>query len=408
MATIINTGGSGAAVKFNVFCQSTEPETKDGIWLKTSTNVTPKKIVFDTSVWAGNQWVIPSPVSNMETATASSNCVACNDKIYIFGGIMTGSICSDSAKAYDPKTDYYADLRPLPTGAWGFGCVESEGKIYIFGGYKNGAIHIYDYYMYDPLTNVYTTLGKQASPKVNAYYASLNGKIYIFGGLFGEYVRVTLSIYDIETNTFSLSTNMKNDRKSGCCEVFGEEIYLFGGENGAESLSSSIAYNIQTKEYRDLTSLPKNKVYMSCELVGDKIYIFGGAGGGTHSDALSYDPQTDRYEPLQSMRTGISHTACAKIGNRIYIFGGRTQNELQISTVECMSLIPKQYPDNPTAVIYRQPNDHTHITSLLATKLIDYLPVYFKDAMLFKDGDVTFPAVYCGDGENWNLIREEQ
>ena len=98
---------------------------------------------------------------------------------------------------------------------------------------------------------------------------------------------------------------------------------------------------------------------------------------------------------------------CAIVGAEIFIFGGRDSAGF-LNTAIAYMLTAKQYPDSPTVIFYRLPKDFTLEASLVSGKLIDYLPVYFKDAMLFKDGDITFPELYIGDGTQWTLARAAQ
>ena len=216
---IINTAqGGGTAVKYNVFCQPDEPAVKDGIWLKTATAVNPKKIVFDSNVWAAQQWQNPS-----------------------------------------------------------------------------------------------------------------------------------------------LAADMSSARQDACCAVVGDEIFIFGGNNRGSLFSSAIAYKPSTNTYRTLADMPSTRYSACCATIGDEVFIFGGYNSSSY-----------------------------------------------LSSVECLKLTAKQYLNNPSFLIYALDKDTTYKASLMTTKLCDYLPSYFKDAMLFKDSNITFPQLYVGNGTSWTKIREAQ
>ncbi|MGX8701512.1 Kelch repeat-containing protein, partial [Caproiciproducens sp.] len=90
---IINTaqGGGGSDLRLKVYAQPTEPAEKDGVWLKTALAEKIKKIVFDSNVWAAEQWQNPSLAADMPTARSEFCSAVFGDEIYIFGGRNTSS-----------------------------------------------------------------------------------------------------------------------------------------------------------------------------------------------------------------------------------------------------------------------------------------------------------------------------
>ena len=144
-------------------------------------------------------------------------------------------------------------------------------------------------------------------------------------------------------------------------------------------------------------------------LVGDEIYILNGSNASnTGADTvLAYKPSTAACRVVANVATLRINCFGGMIGDKIYIFCGQ-QGATYLSTVDLMELIAKQYPASPSLLMYQTGKDTTFRTYLLSTKLIDALPAYFKDAMLFADGNITFPALYIGDGTQWTLARAAQ
>lgn len=414
MATIVNTGGGGAAVKFNVFCQPTEPTEKNGIWLKTSIKVSPKKIVFDTSYWGEEGWVTPSPVAEYSQNLKNSCCAVYKNKIYFWGGETdTGSwamsFLYDVAENNYKVTASTSDGYPQRSDAM---CATCGDYIYVIGGLDKNDTIIPHILKYSPETNSYSKVCNMQSRRYSSCCSVYNNKIYMFGGLNGSSTTLnSAEVFDPDSKSCTTISALPDNRSGSCCETYGDKIYIFGGYmNGFKG--TVYEYNPETNTYSTLNPMPESKSWACSCLIGDEIFIFGGKGNLNliENTVLAYNPNTKTFRYAEPLPTGKHSSCCAQVNDRVYVFFGykSTSSSYGSADGDCLSLTSKQYPDNPTAILYYQPNDHTHMTSLLATKLIDYLPVYFKDAMLFKDGDVTFPAVYSGDGTAWNLIREEQ
>lgn len=398
MANIIRVGKSD--VNLNVFCQPNAPETKQGIWLKSNEYVFPKKVVFDTSVWSEEQWIIPSPVADMNESRRESWGALVNGEIYIFGGMNSGAVWLTTVEAYNPETNTYRYVKPMnPIRRYKVACETVEERIYLIGGalYETG---IDTAVMYDPKTDTYQSLRNMPKDTSVEYHGLIDQRIYIISK-YSSASKNHCCVYTPATDSYSIISDLPEPRRDGSAAAYGNEIFIFGGLNGNTDLRTAIAYNSITSTYRNLQNVPYDFFKVACTLVGDEIFLFYG------STTLAYSPLSDTYRELPKSN-GARRCAVAILDkDRIYCFGGGGSSS-QWKSAGCLSLTAKQYTDNPTVIIYYQPKDHTHNTSLLANNLIDYLPIYFKDAMLYINGKVTFPAVYCGDGENWNLIREEQ
>lgn len=397
MATIINVGG-GAPSNLNVFCQPNQPDGKNGIWLKMDEQIQPKKITFDTSVWAGEQWIVPSPVANMNESRRECWGTLANEEIYIFGGINSGANWISSVEAYNLRTNTYKYVRSMsPLRRYKVACFFYNQKIYLLGGTLYDT-DIYEAVTYEPKTDTYQSINNMPKGVYPSYKGVIGENVYIFSdkGTSSTYS----AIYNPQTDSYINFSRLPEPRRDGCADAYGDEVFIFGGLNNNTYLSTAIAYNTQTKTYRNVKNVPQTSGDAQCVLAGEEIYIF------YSSSTVAYSPQTNTYRVLSS-EGARAYAMCICFKDRIYCFGGGSSSS-DWQSAGCLSLTPKQYPDDPTAVIYQQPNDHTYVTSLLTNRLIDYLPVYFKDAMLFKNGDITFPAAYYGDGSKWNLFREEQ
>lgn len=408
MANIIQTGGSNT--KLNVFCQPNAPEKEQGIWLKTSEYVSPKKVVFDTSVWSEEQWILPSPIKELTPARTGACCTVVNDEIYIIGGQVTYNTTTSDSKIYNPTTNTYRSAG-ISTSRATACCATSNNKIYIFGGmsYSGGSDYFSDALMYDPTTNIKKSIASMPKARYQGGCGVIGDKIYLIGGETSSNSPNSSSlVYNTTLNTYS-EINIGISRRRFACTAIGGEIFYFGGDRKSgdkySSYKDAYAYLPETDTKRTLAELPEICYGMSCVSVGENIYIIGGRYVST---VLSYNILTDTYREIGNLSLGRSNPSCACVKDRIYIFGGEYDTQDYTGVADCLSLTSKQYNDDPTVIIYYLPKDTSHYASLMENHQMSWHPTYFKDAMLYINGKVTFPAVYCGDGENWNLIREEQ
>ena len=87
-----------------------------------------------TNAWTSRK-SMPTPAHHVAVATW-------NDKIYVFGGFVRPPTLAawqptSNAWEYDPATDGWKALAPLPTPRGAGQAVEVSGKIYVIGGVKS-------------------------------------------------------------------------------------------------------------------------------------------------------------------------------------------------------------------------------------------------------------------------------
>ncbi|WP_313292566.1 Kelch repeat-containing protein [Faecalispora jeddahensis] len=409
-----NTAG-GDKVTYNVFCQPTEPTSKTGIWLKTDTTIKPKKIVFDDWIWTAEGWQNPSQATAPIASYYTPMSVFYNGEIYMFGGqtyVSGGSVTvTNMAIAYNPTTDTYRTLANLPAVInWG-SCAEVGGKIYLFGGTTTSANALNAAYVYNPTTNTYSIIKSMPTVKFGMACAAVDGKIYLFGGTNGSTVVNTAYVYSPANDTYTAIASLSVGRYGAICAVINSIIYIFGGamstSDGSLVTNTAVSYNPITNTYTSLATLPNARTTSGCAVVGNEIFMSGGGiGGYGTASTIAYNYLSNTYRALADMPHVQDRPTCALVGNVVYVMSGWRGG--QASIVEKLMLTAKQYPDNPTVVLY-QPGKNTDLSAnLLATKLISAVKAYFKDVMLFSDGDITFPALYIGDGTQWTLARAAQ
>ena len=80
-----------------------------------------------------NNWAKLAPIPTKRSGITSQ---VLNKKILVFGG-ESGKGTFTENEAYNPNTDKWETLKPMPTGRHGMGSINYKNAIHLFGGGPN-------------------------------------------------------------------------------------------------------------------------------------------------------------------------------------------------------------------------------------------------------------------------------
>lgn len=205
--------------------------------------------VYDpsTDTWE-NRTSIPTTRSSQQAAVVDG-------KIYVIGGEIPSAYGvvnpSSSNDVYNPETDSWSQMAPIPTPVMGYASAVLDEKIYVIsGGHSGGPDYkpINLVQIFDPAMNQWTN--GTSIPTGVAYAGacvtiglSETKRIYLIGGTtfyhprYGFYSATNLNqIYDPETDLWTIGTPMPTPRGKFGIAVINDEIYAIGGHNSIEWL----------------------------------------------------------------------------------------------------------------------------------------------------------------------------
>ena len=117
--------------------------------------------------------------------------VTANGKLYVIGGWGDGKARGANYE-YDPATDRWTKKQPMPRPAHHAALAAVNGKIYVFGGFVAPATTaiplgaawepIADAYEFNPATDSWKPLAPLPGARGAAIAAAVDGKIYVIGG----------------------------------------------------------------------------------------------------------------------------------------------------------------------------------------------------------------------------------
>ncbi|MBT3345719.1 MAG: hypothetical protein HN712_00530 [Gemmatimonadetes bacterium] len=176
---------------------------------------------------------------DMRTPRNSWNALVIDGLIYLPGGWNNAHQLGDKSngnlavmEAYNPATDSWIELSPMPEPRWPFQAAVVDGLIYAFGGGQQMAV-------YDPSLDLWTVLGDMPRPRHSFSAAEVGGLIYFMGGYDGEQVLDAVDVYDPVVNQWSERQPMAAPRWTSSTVVMDGLIYLING-SGSVPLDPAI------------------------------------------------------------------------------------------------------------------------------------------------------------------------
>lgn len=235
-----------------------------------------------------------------------------NRKVYFFGGFVLpdpgppGWVPINEAWEYDPATDAWRALAPLPTKRGAAAAAEAGGKFYVAGGAgplpPNANLPIRPIQPhrsldtmeeYDPVTNAWRARSPMPTARNHMGAGAVNGKVYVIGGRLTAAFSIVMpgqtdavQEYDPATDSWATKAPMPTARSGGALAVLNNRIYVAGGE-------------VQTYQYV--------AAFRAFE---------------------AYDPATDTWEQLPKMPSPRHSFAMAAVANRIHVVSGDVQSAM--------------------------------------------------------------------------------
>lgn len=394
----IKGSSSGGSIEgLNIFCQTEEPEVKDGIWIqgdKTFDSVKVTDIVSNDPYWAStNSSALPYAVNSYRSTRVQKGA-----DVYILD-YATSGFRYNVVTGESEKITYPSDCTV------NMACTYND-DIYLFGYNSTNA------FKYNTITKEFTQLAT-AMPRTvtETLEAVLVGEyIYLLGGAWGNTSNNTYGCaykYSIANDTYTKLSNtpLKSIMGGWACKKVGDKIYIFGSYSGSNTMYE---YDIASDSYTKKAALGypiKNAQTLAC-VIGTDIYYFGTHDSSTTyaTKAYKYDTTTDTHTQLpdipHNFYYGYSGAAVAYYDNKVYLMSGGVGKRLTI-----MEFPKVEFNDNSVVI---QSGDIYKTHFMTPPSIVEGgLETPFKDAFHYTDANGlngTLPTYY-GDGTKWNKFK---
>jgi N-acetylneuraminic acid mutarotase len=281
-------GDIESGVRLNIFSQTEQPTTYDGIWINTSSTVNKLAQVEDFL----SEW-----------------------------------------------NDTYGT--PMPYNVYYINSIELDNKIYIIGGKNSSNNAINNVIIYNTILNTWTEATPMPVNKMLFGMNLYNRKIFCFGGNTGSDVVSTIHIYDIDTDSWETnSVNLPSARYAFDSVIDNDNVYIIcGGNSSYASTSTNYKYNITNNNFTTMTSMPASRAYSGYCISDGKIYIGGGIISSTlYSNLYIYSISENAWINGSSMPTIKRGMKFNFYNNNIYSICGSTTDANEVNTNHIYSI----------------------------------------------------------------------
>ncbi len=322
------------------------------------------------AVYAQAKWArlapFPEPAEEILGAAAGG-------KMYVFAGLAPVWKPIGMVYEYDPADNQWTKKKPMALASHHVAFTEYHGKIYAFGGFvfpQSGPpawVPINNAWEYDPATDTWKALAPLPTKRGSAVAAVVGDKIYVIGGAallpgseataltpaVPQAVLGTVEEYDPAANTWRARSPMPTPRNHAAAGAVNGKIYVIGGRVGAAFIG--VASDISVVEEYDPSSdkwsaprarMPTTRSALGAGTYNGRIYVAGGEFQDPHMMATfrsveAYEPASNTWAVMPSMPVSRHGLAAGVIGNRLLLVGGDVQSsgtEIHASTSEVDAL----------------------------------------------------------------------
>lgn len=296
-------GGSGST-GYNVYVQQSEPESKDGVWIKSSGGNGETK--FYEYATATGEFLEASKFNFLKTTEETVAQQIIDGYMYVIARYSSGSYkinlkthakTSINTTAFADKGNYY--LSPI-------GSVIYDGKIYVFGtSFTYAKCYCY---VYDPATDTSSSITEigSANGSTNSGYGcyEYDGKALLAWGV-SNYPYY--AIYDLKNKKMITSYTALISKNYGTSVLggYGKYVYFFSGNyDGSNSL---IQFDMTTYKQTWIDSSFKKQYHIFAK-DSEYLYLFNTSTSGS-DEYYKYNLTTKTKETIKTQNKYYLYTA---------------------------------------------------------------------------------------------------
>jgi N-acetylneuraminic acid mutarotase len=285
---------------------------------------------------------------------------ALNGKLYATQGLLPGFKPAGLVYEYDPGGDVWTQKKPMPHPLHHAAVAVRNGKMYLFGGFDlpvsgpPGWNPVNDVWEYDPATDGWRALAPMPTARGAGVAAVVDGKFYVVGGAGPtpdastpilrprqpQRSLATVEEYDPTTNTWRARSPLPTPCNHMGGEAVNGKIYVIGGRlSGAfiiglpGNINLVQAYDPVTDSWVTKSPMPTARSGLNTASLNGIIFV---AGGEVQDDKYlaafrafeAYDPASDTWWQLPSMLLPRHECIMAALNNRIHVAGGTVQSAI--------------------------------------------------------------------------------
>ncbi len=221
---------------------------------------------------------------------------AVGGKLYIIGGFGENtSSPTGSVRIYDPSARSWRDGATMPTPRGALAVAVLDGKIHAIGGnapngadlapHEHGATQgdnsVATHEVYDPATNAWTRLPPMPTPRNHLGAAAVGGALHVVGGRVGGDMELTThEIYDPAAGSWTGGAPLPTGRSGIAVVAHGGRVYVFGGETVGilrrKTFDDAERYDPASGRWERLPPMPSSRHGLGAASLAGAIHVLSG------------------------------------------------------------------------------------------------------------------------------------
>lgn len=261
------------------------------------------------------------------------NATVVENRIYVAGGFagtdpdFTGT--TNAFHVYDPATNRWTALAPLPKRLHHFGIATLDNKIYVTGGYTDNDFDLDNRsaYVFEPQAPGGGSWAPIADlPAERAAHSSVaaGGLLFVVGGT-GPNASALLAYHPATNSWNAARAPLPTPREHLTAAVVNDRIYVISGRWTAGNVATVEEYDPAANTWRARAGIPTARSGITSGVIDGRIHVTAGEGDPTGITIAShevYDPATNTWSTLPAMPTGRHGLASGVVNGRWYVIGG--------------------------------------------------------------------------------------
>jgi N-acetylneuraminic acid mutarotase len=317
-------------------------------------------VVFCGTMLPCQSQMAAQSVSTLPIGRSNMAVVCFHDQIYCLGG-NNGEGASDEGWLYDPYTDKYADLPPMPHKRYAAAAAVCGQRLLVCGGLDENDKPLASVDAFDLQKHTWSEAEPMPSPRARFGLAVLNGQMYVAGGD-GPQGRsgdgpqgrsgdgpqgrsADVFIYDVATRRWQAGPPLPRALDRLSLAPLGGSLYAMGGQDAAGKVSPRV-WKLRGNRWDGAPDLRAPRCNFAAVRQGRQLIV---AGGWTYvNSAKVYVPQIESLVDGEHAwqwqgRLPRSCDGCRAVSwrGRVLVFGGYDEDFLTI-VQECRFVPPPE------------------------------------------------------------------
>lgn len=246
----------------------------------------------------GDRWFNGAPLPRGANHVAV---VAEGGRVYALGGFTEQNRNADTnAYAYDVASDRWARIAPLSRPRGAAAAVALNGRIHLIGGASDPKLErasVGWHEAYDPASDSWSVLKPLPGARDHVGCVAAENRIHVVGGRFNtfEYNTALHHVYLPDRDTWEERAPMPTARSGHGLVIYRDRYFAMGGEAGivdrgritqAKVFGQMESYDPKSDSWQSHAAMPTPRHAVAATVLGDWIYVAGGGavtGGAVQS-----------------------------------------------------------------------------------------------------------------------------